>query len=117
MTITLFVPGILVAPSNASGWSWRERSRWALDCRERTQAAWLMAGRPTWEGLATVTFTGYVRRRFDDDNFPGCVKPIRDMAVSLICGTDDGPNCGHEFRYAQELGHTERGVLITVTPR
>lgn len=117
LTITLFVPGQLTNPLNGSHRHWSARAKWAADWRTRTQVAWLRANQPTCEGEATITFTAQVRRRFDDDNLAACIKPIRDTAVRAICGTDDGPTCGHWFVYRQQVGQGfERGVLIQVTP-
>jgi len=55
-----------------------------------------------------------VARLFDDDNFPTCVKAVRDQAVRCICGTDDGPRSGHTFVYRQEVRPEYRGVFVEV---
>lgn len=120
LTITLFVPGQLHSRLNGSGSRahWSKISRNAREWRERTWAAWYEADRPTHEGPATVMFTVYVGRLWDDDNLPAAVKVIRDAAVNAILNTDDGPTSGHAFHYRQEVRpQGERGVLIEVTPR
>lgn len=121
VTIQVFVPGQLRSRLNGSGsrahWSKisEESRRW----RNRTLGHWLGAGQPTWDGPATVTFTAYVGRLWDSDNLPAAIKSVRDEAVRLILHTDDGPACGHEFVYRQEVRRdpADRGVLIEVTPR
>jgi hypothetical protein len=117
LTVTLFVPGRLTNPMNGSHRHWSARAEWASKWRHRTRIAWLEAGKPTWDGPAVVTFTCYVARRFDSDAVPGLVKAVRDEAVELVLGTSDGPNCGHEFRYQQELRPDRRGVLVEIFPR
>ena len=118
LTITLFLPGVLTNPLNASGWTHWKRSRWSANWKTIVHVRWLLADRPTWAGPATVTFTGQVRRLFDDEGFIAACKPIRDASVRLILGTDDGPRCGHRFFYAQQVRPAaERGVLVEVTPR
>lgn len=120
LTITLFVFGQLRSRLNGSGsrahWSkiMAESNRW----RTATTAAYLLAGCPTWDGSAQITFTAYVGRLWDDDNLPAALKVIRDTSVKAILGTDDGPTCGHTFTYRQEVRRdpAERGVLISVTP-
>ena len=117
VTLLLWVPGVLTNPLNASGWTHWKRSRWAQLWHEIVTARWLQAGRPTWDGPATVTFTGHVRRQFDDEGFVAACKPIRDVSVRLMLGTDDGPRCGHVFCYQQVVASgIERGVLVTVEP-
>jgi hypothetical protein len=91
--------------------------KWASEWKHTVRLVWLEAGRPQHDGPAAITFTGYVARRFDDDGFPACCKPLRDEAVRLICGTDDGPNCGHTFAYRQIVKPEYRGCLIEVAPR
>lgn len=114
-TVTLFVPGRVTNPLNGSHRHWSVRAKWAEGWRTVTQVAWIKAGQPAMEGPARVTFTAHVHRLFDDDNLAACVKPVRDAAVRAILGTDDGPKCGHQFVYRQELTPKEiRGVLITV---
>ena len=118
LTMQLFVIGVLVNPLNASRWTHWKRSAWAKNWKEIVHATWLRDGRPTWDGPATMTFTGHVAKLFDDEGFVAACKPIRDQAVALMLGTDDGPTCGHEFRYRQETRPVgERGVLITVKPK
>lgn len=119
LTIRLFVAGKLTNPLNGSHQHWTTRAKWAEQWRTRTQVAWLQAGGPMVEATAAVvTFTAQVGRRFDDDNLAACLKPVRDAAVRAILGTDDGPTCGHLFRYNQEVRPVaERGVLIEVRPR
>jgi hypothetical protein len=117
--IQVFVPGRLTSRLNgsASRAHWSVISRSAADWRDDTSVAWIVAGRPSWDGPAAVTFTAYVGALWDDDNLAAAIKPVRDKAVELILGTDDGPTCGHTFHYAQEVRPgKERGVLITVTP-
>lgn len=115
--LQLFVPGRLTNPLNGSHRHWSQLAKWAGGWRTKTQLEWLAAGQPMWEGPARITFTAVVRRRFDDDNLAACIKPVRDAAVRAICGTDDGPNCGHWFVYKQSVASgTEPGVLITVGP-
>ena len=115
--IQLVVPGRVTNPLNGSHRHWTAHARWAHAWRERTQAAWLAAGRPTWAGPATVTFTVTAPRRFDDDGLAACVKPVRDQAVRCLLDSDDGPACGHRFVYKQEVRPpAERGVLVTVEP-
>jgi hypothetical protein len=117
LTITLFCAGRLSNPLNGSHRHWSARAQWASEWRHRTRIAWLEAGKPTWDGPATVTFTCYVARRFDSDAVPSLVKAVRDQAVRDILGTDDGPSCGHSFVYTQERRPDRRGVLIEITPR
>ena len=117
ITLQLFCPGRLKNPLNASGWSHWQRMKWASEWKHTVRLVWLEAGRPQHDGPAAITFTGYVARRFDDDGFPACCKPLRDEAVRLICGTDDGPNCGHTFAYRQIVKPEYRGCLIEVAPR
>lgn len=119
LTLTLFVPGQLRSRLNGSGsrahWSriLAESARW----RTATTAAWLLADKPTWTGPGAIRFTAYVGRLWDDDNLAAALKAIRDTSVRRICGTDDGPRCGHRFVYKQEVRPpTERGVLVTIEP-
>ena len=119
LTLHLFVAGQLRSRLNGSGSRahWSRISRDARAWHELTHVAWLMAGKPTWDGPAVVTFTAYVGRLWDTDNLPASIKNIRDAAVKLILGTDDGPRCGHVFFYNQEVRPMgERGVLVTVVP-
>jgi hypothetical protein len=120
LTITLFVPGKLRARLNGSGSRahWRVIAQETNGVRDKTLAAFALAGYPTWKGPADVTFTAYVGRLWDDDNLPAAIKVIRDTSVRMILGTDDGPTCGHTFTYRQEVRPaSERGVVIEVTPR
>src|SRR6185295_147845 len=107
VTITLFVPGILRSRLNGSGSRahWSKISAEARRWRQRVHWYWLAAGQPTWRGPATVTFTAYVKRPWDDDNLPAAIKSLRDEACVRILQSDDGPTCGHAFKYAQETGH------------
>jgi len=118
--IQLFIAGRLTNPLNGSlsRAHWSRKSEWANGWKHRTKIAWLMAGKPTWDGPAIVTFHGRVARLFDDEGFIASCKPCRDAAVTLILGTGDGPTCGHEFHYRQEVRPAaERGVLVEVMPK
>jgi len=117
VTLQLFVAGKLINPLNARAhWSVRHRltERW----RVATRLAWLEAGRPTIPAPAAFTFTAYVAREWDHaEGIHAALKPVRDEAVAILCGTDDGPQAGHTYTYRQEVRPEYRGVLIEVAPR
>jgi hypothetical protein len=120
--LDVFIPGQLRNPLNGSWGGWRKHARLARDWRERTTDHILVAklGRQASMHPLTepkrVTFTAYVGARWDDDNLPGAIKPVRDALVGVVIHADD-PGSGHEFVYRQETRREQRGVGISVTPR
>src|SRR5512144_1942442 len=99
LTVRIFVPGQLTSRLNgsASRAHWSVISREATRWKQATTAAWLAAHKPTAWGPATVTFTAYVGRLWDDDGIPAALKHVRDTAVRLILNSDDGPTRGLTF--------------------
>ena len=118
--LEVFVPGKLRNPLNGSWGGWRKHARLAKDWRERTAQRLFMEQRVSRSmpaaSLSTpkrITFTAQVGARWDDDNLPAAIKPIRDALVGLVIHADD-PGAGHEFVYRQTVNRSERGVRITV---
>jgi hypothetical protein len=126
--LTLFIPGKLENPTNGRLRShWAISHRWARTWQERTAMVVHIEDtrRGTFRTLrdavakgATleVTFEGRVARRFDDDGYRGCVKPVRDALAELF-GTHDGPGAGHTWVYAPQVVERDKGkqgVAVTV---
>lgn len=135
MTLQLFVPGMLVNPLNGG------RSRWAtmrqgLKWKRNVRLAWLKAGKPSWDGPATMALTCFVGGCWDAGALEGATKHLRDEAVRLMLDgnpprrrdkrgrwydvpANDGPHSGHAFPPPQQeiRRRAERGVLIQVTPK
>jgi hypothetical protein len=119
--ITVFVPGKLRNPLNGSWGGWRKHARLAKEWRARTTGAVYLDDlmhsrrvRPDPTLPATITFTAHVGRRWDDDNIPGAVKPIRDGLVDARVIHSDGLSSGHTFRYAQVVDRERRGVEVQI---
>jgi hypothetical protein len=124
--LSVFVPGHLRNPLNGSWGGWRKHARLAKDWRERTAQRVFLATYRVGAALGTprtpkrVTFTACVGRRWDTDNLPAAIKPLRDALVDARVIHDDGPDAGHEFVYAQQLVRkfgAARGVGIVVELR
>jgi hypothetical protein len=59
-----------------------------------------------------------VKRRLDDDNLQGAVKPFRDGLQDAGVIRDDSPRDGHAFEYEQVVaGDRLAGVWIEITLR
>lgn len=118
--MTVFVPGKLRNPLNGSWGGWRKHARLAKDWREHTYAQilvdWINAGRPKFDACPpkTITFTAHVGARWDDDNLPAAIKPIRDALVDAQVIHSDAPDSGHRFSYCQVVDRKHRGVEIRV---
>jgi len=125
--IEVFVPGKLqqVANGSLSRAHWSRKSAWSNAWKAKTRGVVLMAsprGRTPdllsgpLEAPKRITFTAHVGARWDDDNVPGAIKPIRDALIGLVIHSD-APDSGHEFIYAPAIiDRAHRGVRITITP-
>ena len=127
--MTVFVPGKLRNPLNGSWGGWRKHARLAKDWRERTaQYIFVFSGKSNaaYADLVdtlyppsrakTVTFTAHVGAKWDDDNLPSAIKPIRDGLVDAQVIHSDAPDSGHTFVYRQVIDRKHRGVEIAVVP-
>lgn len=120
--LDVFVPGKLRNPLNGSWGGWRKHARLAQHWRERTSQHILVARIGRYSAMhpltepKRVTFTAFTGARWDDDNLPAAIKPIRDALVGTVIHSD-ASDSGHEFVYRQEVRRAQRGVGISVTPR
>jgi hypothetical protein len=124
--LDVFVPGKLRNPLNGSWGDWRKHAKLARDWRERTAQHVFVATYRVSAALGTprtpkrVTFTACVGRRWDTDNLPAAIKPIRDALVDARVIHADGPDAGHDFVYLQQVVRkfgAPRGVGIVVELR
>ncbi len=127
-TLTLFVRGQLVNPTNQRWKHWRARHKWSSEWRERTAMACHLAdtraatfkrlrGQTARGGKLRVLFTPVGPRRFDDDGIVAALKPVRDELASLFL-TRDGPEDGHTWTVGPQGVTQDRtfwGVTLTVT--
>lgn len=118
--IHLFVPGRLQNPLNGSlsRAHWSRKSRWATGWKDRTRLLWCnqeVGPLPDLHTAKRITFLARVGAKWDDDNLPGAIKPIRDALIRLVIHSD-APDSGHEFLYRQVIDRKHRGVEITIEP-
>lgn len=60
-----------------------------------------------------IALIAVMRRKLDDDNVVGALKPIRDLVAASL-GVDDGDE-SVEFEYSQHRTDGDEGVLVLVT--
>ena len=118
MRVDLFVPGPIQNPLNGllSRAHWTRKSKWANGWKASTKAVWWrdIGGRlPDRHRPKRVMFVAHVGAKWDTDNLPAAIKPIRDALIGLAIHSD-GPDSGHEFVYRQLVDRKHRGVEITV---
>lgn len=124
--IEVFIPGALRNPLNGSlsRAHWSVRSKWANGWKDRTVWA-LRSGAPLYQQAydsmrlaepKLVRFLAQTGARWDDDNLPAGIKPIRDALIGYVIHSD-APGSGHLFEYAQVVNRAHRGVRITIAPR
>lgn len=120
--LTVFIPGLLASPMNASGYGLWKHRRWAKTWREKAAAFMLYTwGRHAGVDPATpkrITFYARVGAEWDDDNLRAGLKPVRDALKDMHIVNDDRPSAGHEWLYRQVIvrPRNERGVTIIVEP-
>jgi hypothetical protein len=120
--MTLFLPRPLKNPLNGSWGNHFKHARIARTWRELTASCmlveWIHAGRPprTPQAPKTITFTAHVGAKWDDDNLPAAIKPIRDGLVDAAVIHSDAPDAGHTFVYRQVVDRKRRGVEIAIVP-
>lgn len=115
-------------------WHWSRHRKWAAGWREATAylCKGMVDGPP--EAPKRITFTAYVRRRFDQqDGLRVALSPILDglqvAKAAVVRGGNvikhaqpgagvihhDGPKCGHEILYSPQVVDRHReGVKIEV---
>lgn len=114
--------------------SLRASSRYAYTARGRGYTKWLASSarmraivpEPEYDwqivkGPCTVTFTRimvYGEKTYDDDNFIGGLKGIRDALVAHGYIGGDGPGSGVRFRYKQkrDLSRDCPALVIEIVP-
>ena len=123
--MTVWLPGLLVNPTNGSRGHWSKHSRWAKSWRDRTCMQILaVVGASRRHGIypkapKLVTFTAHVGAEWDDDGLSSALKPCRDALQDMRIIDNDRPSAGHQFIYEQvyPTPRQSRGVRIDVTEK
>ncbi len=118
--LEVWVPGILRNPMNKT-WHWAKRRRWAREWRDRAHCVLTSRrnglardwGRVDLTAPKRITFLAHVWNRMDTDGIESALKPVRDALQGILIH-NDGPTCGHEFVYRQQIDRVTGGVEVKV---
>lgn len=113
----------LISLEQSSRWAHTKRGRYLYYKARKnySREAWLQEVYEAPEGWDTskrklVTLTrvmGYNERKYDDDNFIGGLKPLRDALVDAGLIANDNARSA-EFKYEQVKGDPENEPMLTV---